>query len=358
MKNKNTALNLFIDPDILASAKVCNRCGVCNQSCPVHRVLQGETTSPRGRNQLLRFLTDKKINKSVTKKDILAPALGCLMCGQCAAACAAGVSAAKHMTAIKRALDYKDAGNARALFLNLYNKAPSLRAKKTAMHNALYLPGAHTPAALKIATASGLNAHVLKSGRPLAEIALTMPLATLKKTLDNIKADYEAAGNLPLITDEIDIYRIIKSAPEISPKYQALADNITFITQLIKKNKINTAAFKGQTLLLQNNNIFFCQDNILQDVLDLCGGKLLSDPAAHSAGKMPYCGVKAQKEVARAMARAIAVRRADIFITLSSADKTFYKKLLSQYYPNTKVMHITEFLEACGPGLNNPPKTC
>ncbi|MDR0645760.1 MAG: (Fe-S)-binding protein, partial [Elusimicrobiota bacterium] len=41
---------------IYDSARLCSRCGACAQACPSYKVLKGEVFSPRGRNQLLRFI--------------------------------------------------------------------------------------------------------------------------------------------------------------------------------------------------------------------------------------------------------------------------------------------------------------
>ena len=307
LNKKNTSLLLggrqqkgFLHPlwgmqDIRASAKICNRCGACAQVCPSYKVLKEESFSPRGRNQLLRFILLGHFKKNTPKKDILRPAASCIMCGNCTAVCAAFVPTAKHAAAVRRGLGKVGGGLLRGLYLKFFTKNPEK-----------FLP----------------------------EAALTQNLPALIKTLDKI-----AAGPAPITAGDIETYRLLKLSPEIDEKYQELAQNTVFIADTMKPIIIN----KPLKILIQNNNIFFCDDGIPKKIkkLFICpDNKFLVELklGAQSAGLLPYCKVEGGAQIAKDMAARINSYKADVFIVLSRADEKFFKKLLK----NIKVLHISD----------------
>ena len=314
LNKKNTSLLLggrqqkgFLHPlwgmqDIHASAKICNRCGACAQACPSYKVFKEESFSPRGRNQLLRFILLGYFKKSTPKKHILSPAAACIMCGSCTAACAAFVPTAKHAAAVRRGFG-AGGGFWRGLRLKFFGGNPA---------------------------------------NLLAEAALTQNLPTLIKILDEIKAGYDAAPK-PIIAKDIEAYRLLKLSPEIDEKYQTLAQNAVFITDTMKPISINQSV----KILVQNNNIFFCGDDIPKKTAGLfvcLGNKFLVELklGAQSAGLLPYCKIEGNAQIAKDMSARIAAYKADLFIVLSSADEKFFKKLLKKSRPGTKVLHISD----------------
>lgn len=71
------------------AASQCCRCGYCEQSCPTYVSGGAETRSARGRNQLVRFLVEKRLPAGAAGvEDALHT---CLLCGACSTACYAHV---------------------------------------------------------------------------------------------------------------------------------------------------------------------------------------------------------------------------------------------------------------------------
>ena len=356
----------FLNPacglqDIYASAKICNRCGACAQACPSYKALGAETYSPRGRNQLLRFILDRRITAKASPKDILRPAQSCFMCGQCAAACAAFAPAAKHMQEITRAYRRAHGGFLRGLYLRLFAMLPAVfyffrtigrRTPKVTHIHAFYMPNAdglrHFRQSIALVSKKRGGVKIIKSGLYLAEIALTQNLPLLKKTLDNILAAYQAvlgADPLPLVVDNIEDYRLLKQSIEIDEKYQNLAANTRFITDYI-----DTLNHKNTKIILQDNNIFFQDDKIPQktgEIFVCDDGNFLVhlEQGPHSAGLLPYCNMKGAGAAAKNFAAAAAAQRADILIVFSARDEKFFAKLLKKFYPHTKTLHIAAAAE-------------
>ena len=83
----------------------CTRCNGCVQSCPSYFIHKEETFSPRGRNQILRLLLERKI-KPAQHIDLLErTAVHCMLCGRCTRACAGHLAVAEHTLALRQALD-------------------------------------------------------------------------------------------------------------------------------------------------------------------------------------------------------------------------------------------------------------
>ncbi len=83
----------------------CTRCNGCVQSCPSYFIYKEETFSPRGRNQILRLLLERKI-KPVQHIELLErTAAHCLLCGRCTRACAGHLPVPEHTLALRQALD-------------------------------------------------------------------------------------------------------------------------------------------------------------------------------------------------------------------------------------------------------------
>ncbi|MDR1684588.1 MAG: (Fe-S)-binding protein [Elusimicrobiota bacterium] len=333
--------------DIYASAGICNRCGACGQSCPSYKALQGEIYSPRGRNQLIKFILDRKIAQNTPRKELLEAAGTCILCGACSAACAAAAPTYKHVTEIKQT-----PGAARgSAFKNVFLKRRL--PKQPARHKVCYLPSAAGIKRVKetlaiIQDALG-PAYILKTGLNLTQSALTQSAAAYKKTLQNILAEYKTAGQSgPVVTENIEEYRLLKQAGEYGPEFEALAANAVFIASLIKRPARIPQQWQDKKFILQNNNTFFCGDGAQREIINCPGGNFLLKlcVGAHAAGLMPYAKVKGADGIEKNLAAAIAAQRAQYLITLSFKEKLYLNKLLQKFYPYTKAIHITEFLNA------------
>jgi len=66
----------------------CSRCGYCEQACPTYVATGEESKSPRGRNQIVRLMIEKKLDDPAAAWEALST---CLTCGACTTACYAKV---------------------------------------------------------------------------------------------------------------------------------------------------------------------------------------------------------------------------------------------------------------------------
>ena len=66
----------------------CNKCGFCLPTCPTYIVKKSEAYSPRGRNAIIRFAIENKLDLS---EDTERSVFTCLGCGACKAVCLSSV---------------------------------------------------------------------------------------------------------------------------------------------------------------------------------------------------------------------------------------------------------------------------
>ncbi|MBI5579065.1 MAG: (Fe-S)-binding protein [Deltaproteobacteria bacterium] len=66
----------------------CGRCGLCLTTCPVYRQEFDETVSPRSKVQLARLVAEGRLAQSPQLMEVFSM---CINCGNCTAACPAGV---------------------------------------------------------------------------------------------------------------------------------------------------------------------------------------------------------------------------------------------------------------------------
>lgn len=108
------------------SVAYCTRCGCCQQSCPIFLHAQQETFSPRGRNQLLRLLIERKLK--VEKDSSLIPQIiaSCTLCGRCTQACAGKIPTPEHVLEMARAYRLKRLPLLLQAILQTREKSPRL----------------------------------------------------------------------------------------------------------------------------------------------------------------------------------------------------------------------------------------
>lgn len=350
----------FLPP--YASAGICNRCGACAQACPGYKALKAEIYAPRGRNQLFRMILERKIKLVNNRPEILRTAASCIMCGECMALCPAKVPAHKHMAELKRALSYKPYNIFKNLALRLSNKYSRLyfslinlkyKIKTNQDIKALYLTSStglkYADKSIQIIELAKGPTGIIKSGFFMTETYL-QDLRLFKDILNAVKAEYESYPGLPLITDNIEEYRLLKQAEEFGEQYKNLADNVLFITDLLKPQIINADKFKDKKVLLQNNNIFFYGDTAINRSAELfiCGKNnffVQFTQAPHSAGLLAYGMVKNGREIKAQLLKTILKLDADIIITLSAKDTAFFKRILKKSGSKIQVMHLTQAAE-------------
>ena len=87
--------------DVYEMLNTCSRCGFCHTACKTYKVDGAEIFVARGRNQLIKAVADGKIEPDETYEDAIN---SCLLCGECAIACPAGVKTHEIVLAARREL--------------------------------------------------------------------------------------------------------------------------------------------------------------------------------------------------------------------------------------------------------------
>ncbi|ABB15510.1 (Fe-S)-binding protein [Carboxydothermus hydrogenoformans] len=77
----------------------CNKCGLCQQSCPTYKVTKNEFYLARGRNRLMDLVLEKKYD---WQKQIIYAIETCLQCGACVETCPSSVKTDLVMNLAKR----------------------------------------------------------------------------------------------------------------------------------------------------------------------------------------------------------------------------------------------------------------
>lgn len=88
MTNLGTLRTSLGDRSLYDAVSQCSRCGYCEQSCPTYLATGDEAKSPRGRNQLLRLVLEKRLAPEAASESLAT----CLLCGGCQTTCYAHVS--------------------------------------------------------------------------------------------------------------------------------------------------------------------------------------------------------------------------------------------------------------------------
>ena len=109
----------------------CTRCGCCAQTCPIYQIKHQESFSPRGRNQTLRLVLEKKLNLTPSNPTLIALLESCTLCGRCTQACAGKIPTAEHVLELRRTLHLRVLPRLLFSFLRLRDVRPQLFAKLT-----------------------------------------------------------------------------------------------------------------------------------------------------------------------------------------------------------------------------------
>ena len=286
------------------SVSFCNRCGACTQACPIYRLNAVETDSPRGRNQAIRLIAERKLK--MTEPKLQQSFATCTLCGSCTQACAAHLPTAHYVLDVQRPLQARKLPFFLRTFLSLRGRKPRLFEKLTRAGLCLrplwkmgsYLPGlgwlrlaaARIPSLppslknalnkAKLPTQSekpkfiylpSLEAEFLQPQIAISSLRLlskqgptTCWLNTASGLFEFVYGDLSqskrllrrlirkhrqtAQGTLPLVTDSLDVYHFLKQAaflvaPHKKSVEQAnrFAKCVRYITEFFpKKLEIST----------------------------------------------------------------------------------------------------------------------
>lgn len=116
----------FGERSVYDSAAHCTRCGSCQQSCPSYALNKQETFSPRGRNQALRLVMERKLDPRTHKTLLEEIVNSCTLCGRCTQTCAGKIPTAEHMLELRRALNLRALPGSLYTLLSLRGTHPML----------------------------------------------------------------------------------------------------------------------------------------------------------------------------------------------------------------------------------------
>ncbi len=108
------------------SAAHCTRCNACAQSCPAYLCHLQENFSPRGRAQLIRSITEKRLNLTADNSLLKEITNSCILCGRCTAACAGQIPVGHYMLSLQKAMHRKMLPLGLRGLLILYRSFPKL----------------------------------------------------------------------------------------------------------------------------------------------------------------------------------------------------------------------------------------
>ncbi len=338
--------------DLYESSVSCNRCGACARICLSYQINKQETRSPRGRNQLLRLIFENKIKLYADKKIILPCVTTCLQCGRCTSLCSAAVPTALHMREILRCYDMERPSLSLKFFTASHNlffalKTRGVKLPAVAKPQAVFAPDVFTvknlKAALKIIQDNTGEAAVLKTALLLPYNAAYNTLPAIGNLLRKIKAEFDLTAkgqNIPLITDSITIYRLLKNSKEFD------GVDIRFITDILKDAK-EAAQFKNKRITLLPNFIFNPQNGETENIIKKLNCGRNDFLIEFNKEQLPALGLAAyghsaqHKKIRAFVKKQIKKDAPDILVTIDGADWRYIKKLLKKENA-IKVLHITE----------------
>lgn len=104
----------------------CTRCNACLQSCPSYLIKPEETSSPRGRVQLLRLILEGKIKAENHLPLIRQTSQSCLLCGRCSLSCAGAIAVAQQVLCLSKATSLKKLPTSLKIFWRIKESFPRL----------------------------------------------------------------------------------------------------------------------------------------------------------------------------------------------------------------------------------------
>lgn len=389
------------------SVSFCNRCGCCQQDCPSYRIYLQEPFSPRGRNQLIRLITEGKIKPADDDKQLRRILNTCILCGKCSGVCAGQIPTAEHVLQIRRALGKRTLPFFLHHFMRLHRTAPQLfgallktglLVRRTGLLTLLralrLLPAwlAHAHAVLPKITQSIDISTPDKTTAPTliylpsfevsyfaADIARTV-LEKIKKRFIPVvwhhtpsglfsyvyetdvrvarrqvrllikRHAHTAGGNLPLLTDSIDVYLFLKRAPQLFDDDSAarqrasrFAACVHFVTDFIAPEKTTDSTkimLDTSALLWQADPVF---DETAKKFMDAFGTNFVECPytgLSFAAGGQSFANVPLAQEMGMLCVRRYAQQEAGEIRVLSVLAQMEMSFLLKKFYPHAKARFV------------------
>lgn len=401
---------------VYESASHCTRCGCCQQTCPSYALKKQETFSPRGRNQAVRLIMERKLNAQTNKALLEEMINTCTLCGRCTQTCAGKIPTAEHMLELRRALNLHalpstlhallcwrnthpaffnfiiraglmlrragaatilcKTGLARLLGFGWLKRADQILPRRTPSlqkylakqnisvreenPNLIYLPSLEAEYFLPELAASVLKTAAEKY-RPILWSNVSSglfeyvygDLRQSRRIVRRLIQHREQAGNLPLLTDSIDVFTFLQKAPQLfagnkrwETKAQRLAQSLRFVTDILPKRPATFSDVKTpvrmdcSALFTRESEPFTAAHKILKTLFKKNFVECLYTDADTPAFGYGFVRNAPAGQMALNAVRTIAQTQAATVFTLSGLCALELNYYLKRLYPSAKAEHI------------------
>lgn len=385
----------------------CNRCGFCASDCPSYQYKQQEPFSPRGRNQALRQILTGKI-KPKRERDLLEEmVVSCALCGRCAQHCPGEIPTVEHVlesrrrtgisllprtlfwllrlrgrnsrlfaTLIKIGFELHRIGVLRLLAWVpgfawvkhaseiLPRKAPAKPVVINEPHPTLiYLPSLEAEF-----LSPGLFEQTYKLASQQHEVAVwsNMSSGLFEYTYGNIRLARKLVrrlivrhanigGNVPLLTDSIEVYGFLKRAPQLfanlgsfEEKAKNFAACVHFITDFLSVDLKKVSCFSSPVGLIAQEPFYI--DTTVQSkakqILHTLFKKNFVE-CDYKAGVVPSLGYGFVKHTyapayALSAVQGLAAHQTQTVFVLSGLAALELAFYVRTFYPTAQVRHLVE----------------
>lgn len=386
----------------------CNRCGMCAPVCPAYTTSPKEENSPRARNQAMRLLLEEKIKAKKQRKKWEKLITSCALCGRCNQICPGQIPTSQHMLELRRKLNLHLLPPTLFALLRRRETSPKLfyvlvyiglllrytgllhllactsnfawlshvlkilpacvstpfRVQDKTAPTLIYLPSLEAQFLLpslaqdvyQLAskkhrvcvwnnTACGLFEYVYGDVQRARQLVRTLI----------IRREQTANGNLPILTDSIDVYQFLTQAPQLfsgfatwEEKATNFAQNIRFVTDVLPKKPSGIQQW-GKPVLYMPTALLGVQSSAHRTTLQIlqtlfkknlveCGYKdACFAPAGYEFIKNSCAqeyNMQAVHTVAKYQAQSVAVLSG-----LAVLETNFY---LRRFYPTARAHHIAK----------------
>lgn len=415
-RQQRALLTPFGERSVYNSVAHCTRCGCCQQTCPSYALKKQETFSPRGRNQAIRLVMERKLLPRNNRPLLEEMITTCTLCGRCTQVCAGKIPTAEHVLELRRTLNMRLLpGTLQRLlgwrdthpkFFNFVLRtglllrsagAVSLWCKTGFAHvfgmdwlrRANELLPRRTPSLHKYLAKQNINAQAenadliylpsLEAEYFLPELAADVlkaaaqqhcpilwsnvssglfeyvygDLRLSRRTVRRLIERRERAGNLPLLTDSVDVFNFLQKSPQLFAGYtrwqkkaQQLADTLLFVTDILPQrtnapeNIKTPVRLEYSSLFCREGKPFDGANKILRTLFKKNFVECLYTDADTPAFGYGFVRNAPAEKMALNAVRTIAQTQAATVFTLSGLSALELNYYLKRLYPGAKAEHI------------------
>ena len=395
--SSQTYLNVLQTPfgtrSVYDSVCYCNRCGMCVNVCPSYQQTQQEPFSPRGRNQILRQLISGKLKAKHNRKVLEEVIYSCALCGRCVQNCPGRISTPQHVLELRRRTKISLFPRTLFYLLRLRQKSPTLFTvivrgglllrrlgllqlishipgvtwvkhaleilpskitspvcKEIKDPTLIYLPSWEAecmPALFEQTYKLAAKEHNVRVWRNTSSGLFEYAYGDLRcarKLLRGLITRHARTGNgrLPILTDSMDVYNFLVSAPQLFAEFPAFekkavdfSASIRYVTDFFPK-KLNKGKAASSSVQL------FCATAFSQDVsLELKIRQILCTLFEKNFVDGFVISTHAPAYALSAVQGMAASQTQSVFVTngLTALELSSY---VHKFYPAAQVRHIVE----------------